>query len=161
MSGRTLLFIIIGACGWMLLGSGIAAAQQAVLERDAQLRVAPQTGAAVVAELKAGTSAEVITQKGPWVNLRTPSGTGWTNSYNVRFLSAGAQPAPKSAPSSAARRSITPTIGIRGLDEEDLKNARFDDAQMNLLDQYAASRQDAENAARASGLTRSRVDYFQ
>jgi hypothetical protein len=58
-------------------------------------------------------------------------------------------------------RRVTATIGIRGLDEEDMRGARFDAAQMKLLDQYAASRQDAAGGARDAGLTATRVDYFK
>ncbi len=163
MHGRKLLFVFFCMCGVFLPGCGGALAQQrAVVERNAQLLAAPQSGATVVGPLRQGTSAEVIVQKGTWVNLKTDAGTGWTNSYNVRFLSADAA-APKAGITAApARRAaITSTIGIRGLDEEDLRSARFDEAQMSLLDRYAASRQDAEAAARASGLNRARVEYFQ
>ena len=163
MAGRKQVSMLFWVCGVFLWVCGAAFAQQrAIVERDAQLRAAPQNGAAVVGALKQGTSVEVIVQKGIWVNLKTGSGTGWTNSYNVRFLSASepaSRPSVRAAPS--RRTTITSTIGIRGLDEEDLRAAHFDDSQMSLLDQYASTRQDAETAARASGLTRARVEYFQ
>ena len=165
MSGVRLLFTFLYACCLFAVGCGQASAQeQAVLERDAALLTEPRNGAPVVAQLKQGTSGEVIARKGAWVNLRTASGTGWLFSFNVRFQAPGS-----SAPSAGARppvvatqpRRVTATIGIRGLDEEDMKGARFDAAQMRLLDQYAASRQDAANAARESGLTAARVEYFR
>ena len=58
------------------------------------------------------------------------------------------------------RLNVTSTIGIRGLDEEDLKRANFDAQQMSLLERYAASKADGENAARASGLAAVRLEYF-
>ena len=167
MSGVRLLFTFLYACGLVALGCGQASAQeQAVLERDAALLTEPRSGAAVVAQLKQGTSAEVIARKGAWVNLTTASGTGWLFSFNVRFLAPGSAPPtagskPPVVATPAPPRRVTATIGIRGLDEEDMKGARFDAAQMRLLDQYAASRQDAANAARDSGLTAARVEYFR
>jgi hypothetical protein len=163
MSGRKLHFTLFAACWVFFLGCSAAAAQeQAVVERDVPLLAAPQSGAAVVTQLKVGTSAEVLARKGPWVNLRTAGGTGWTNSFNVRFLGADASPGrPTPTVTAPARKGgITATIGIRGLDEEDFRNAHYDDAQMRLLDSYAASKQDGEAVAAASGLSAARVDYF-
>ena len=165
MSGLRLLFTFFCACGVIVFAIGQASAQeQAVLERDAALLSEPRNGAPVVAQLKQGASGEVIARKGAWVNLRTASGSGWLFSFNVRFQAAGT-PAGAAKPSVAApparRGPITATIGIRGLDEEDMRQARFDPAQMRLLDQYAASRQDSEQAARASGLAPARVEYFK
>jgi hypothetical protein len=165
MSGLRLLTFLFSCCVYAV-GVGQASAQeQAVLERDAALLAEPRNGAPVVAQLKQGTSGEVIARKAAWVNLRTASGTGWLFSFNVRVL------APGSAPAAGAKVPVpvvrtptsrtTATIGIRGLDEEDMRGARFDAAQMRLLDQYAASRQDAEKTARANGLTPARVEYFK
>jgi hypothetical protein len=166
MSGPRLLFTFLYACCLFAVGCGQASAQeQAVLERDAALLTEPRNGAPAVAQLKQGTSAEVIARKGAWVNLRTASGTGWLFSFNVRFQAAGSAPAPGAKPAIGAAPArptrVTPTIGIRGLDEEDMRQARFDASQMSLLDQYAATRQDAERAARASGLAPARVEYFK
>lgn len=165
MSGVRLLFTFLYACCLVAVGCGQASAQeQAVLERDAALLTEPRNGAPVAAQLKQGTSAEVIARKGAWVNLRTAAGTGWLFSFNVRFLAPGSAPAAAVKPpvvAAAPARRVTPTIGIRGLDAEDLKAARYNDAQMRLLDSYAASRQDAESAAQATGLAPARVDYLR
>jgi hypothetical protein len=42
------------------------------------------------------------------------------------------------------RVNVTATIGIRGLDEEDLKQARLDAGQLQELDGFAASLEQAE-----------------
>jgi hypothetical protein len=168
MSGPRLLFTFLYACCVLAVWCGQASAQeQAVLERDAALLTEPRNGAPVVAQLKQGTSAEVIARKGAWVNLKTAAGTGWLFSFNVRFQAPGSAAAPASAgarpPTTVATqpRRVTATIGIRGLDAEDLKAAHYDEAQMRLLDGYAASKQDAEARASSSGLSASRVDYLK
>jgi hypothetical protein len=61
----------------------------------------------------------------------------------------------------APPRRVTATIGIRGLDAVDLKSARYNEAQMTLLDSYAASKGDAESAAQSTGLTPARVEYLK
>src|SRR5688572_5909481 len=165
MSAVRLLFTFFFAGCLLAFGGGHASAQeQAVLERDAALLTEPRNGAPVVAQLKQGASGEVIARKGAWVNLRTPSGSGWLFSFNVRFQAPGTAGAPAArapAPVASGPRRVTATIGIRGLDEEDMRQARFDASQMRLLDQYAASKQDAANAARDSGLAPARVEYFK
>jgi hypothetical protein len=166
MSGLRLLSTFLFSCCVFAVGVGQASAQeQAVLERDAELLAEPRNGAPVVARLKQGTSGEVIARKTTWVNLRTASGTGWLFSFNLRVLAPGTAPAaggrvPVPVVRTPTART-TATIGIRGLDEEDMRGARFDAAQVRLLDQYAASRQDAERAARDTGLTPARVEYFR
>ena len=45
-------------------------------------------------------------------------------------------------------------------DAEDIRRASVDPQQLNLLDSYAVSKRDAEDAARASGLDAVRVEYF-
>jgi hypothetical protein len=61
---------------------------------------------------------------------------------------------------SRANPQITSTIGIRGLDKDDLRQASFSADQMRLLDQYAASREAAQSRARDAGLDPARVDYL-
>lgn len=136
-----------------------AAAEQVVVEKDSPLYESPQTSAKVVAQVKRGMTGESIAQKGQWVNVKTAAGTGWLFTFNVRFITPGSAPAAK-APIFAPRSKVTATIGIRGLEAEDLKNASVDPQQLNLLDSYVASKQDAETAARASGLAPARVDYL-
>ena len=162
MRGLRLLVTFLFACCAFAAGGFAHAQEQAVLERDAALLSEPRNGAPVVAQLKQGTPAEVIARKGAWVNLKTASGSGWLFSFNVRFVAAGAAPSKPAVAAAPARRGpVTPTIGIRGLEAEDLKQARYNDAEMRLLDGYAVSKQDAAAAAQSSGLAPSRVEYLK
>lgn len=145
-------------------GINLAAAESVVVDRESPLLESPSGGAAVVAQLPQGTAGELIGRKGAWLNLKTAAGTGWVMSFNVRF--GGGAAASRSSGSSglgnllAPKRTTTATIGIRGLEAEDLKSARVDAQQVRSLDKYAASREEAEQAAQASGLGAVKVDYF-
>jgi hypothetical protein len=145
-------------------GISVTAAESVIVQRDSQLLESPAAGTAVVAQLPQGTAGELLGRKGAWLNLKTAAGTGWVMSFNVRF--GGGAAASGSSGSSglgnllAPKRTTTATIGIRGLEAEDLKSARVDAQQVRLLDQYAASRDEAEAAAQASGLGAVKVDYF-
>ena len=156
---------------WLLLLLFLAwpafAAEQVTVERDSPLYAEPRADASQVTQLKQGTVAEVLSRNGAWLNLKTGAATGWTYTFNVRFPSqAGGQSTGSSstlgrlfAPRSTSV-ATTSTIGIRGLDETDLRQATFNPDQMRLLDEYAANRESAQSQAAEGGLTPARIDYL-
>ena len=150
-----------------LLVAASAAAQQVTLERNSALYAEPRLDSSQVTQLKLGATGEVIGKQGAWLNLRTPGGSGWLFSFNVRFQSKQAGAGDSGAGSAAGRLfgprrsvSVTSTIGIRGIEEEDLKQASFNADQMKLLDGYVATEQVAERSARATGLAPVNVEYM-
>lgn len=142
-----------------------AAAQQVTLERDSPLYAEPRLESAQVTQLKQGAGGEVVGKQGAWLNLKTPAGTGWLFSFNVRFQT---QKAEGGAGGSALGRmfgprrnvNVTSTIGVRGLDEQDLRQASFNSGQMKQFDDFAVTRPVAEDAARATGLEPVQVEYL-
>ena len=149
------LLVLLCAC------RAAGAAESAVVSYDADLLAEPRSGAAVVTRLKPGMTGEVLARKGAWVNLRMAEGaTGWVNSFNVSSARPSAPAASAPAQILAPRAKTTATIGIRGLEAEDIRRASVDPQQLNLLDKYAVSKRDAEQAARASGLDAVRVEYL-
>ena len=151
----------------ILLAAAPAAAQQVTLERDSALYAEPRLDAFQVTQLKLGATGEVIGKQGAWLNLKTAGGSGWLFSFNVRFQSQQASAGDSGASSTAGRLfgprrsvSVTSTIGIRGIEEEDLKQASFSADQMKRLESYAATKQVAERRARATGLAPVSVEYM-
>ena len=160
------LLRLIHALVVLLLIALPAAAQQVTLERDSPLYAEPRLEAAQVTQMKQGATGEVIGKEGAWLNLKTAGGSGWLFSFNVRFQ--GQKAGGGDGGGSALGRvfgpkqnvNVTASIGIRGLDEQDLKQASFNDAQIKLLDSYTASKQTAEDGARATGLSPVSVEYL-
>jgi hypothetical protein len=157
--------LLIPLLGFAFLAALPAAAQQVTLERDSPLYAEPRLESAQVTQLKQGAGGEVVGKQGAWLNVKTPAGTGWLFSFNVRFQS---QKAEGGEGSSALGRmfgprrnvNVTSTIGVRGLDEQDLRQASFSADQMKLFDDYVATRQAAEDTARATGLAPVQVEYL-
>lgn len=150
-----------------LAAAGTAAAQQVTLERDSPLYSEPRLESAPVAQLKQGATGDVLGKQGGWLNLKTPAGTGWLFTFNVRFPSQKADTGDTGSGAALGRvfgprrsSSVTSGIGIRGLDEEDLKQAAFNAGQMKLLDGYATTKDAAEQGARGTGLAPAKVDYL-
>ena len=148
------------------------AAEPVTVERDSALRTEPHTDAEVVGQLAIGATADALARRGAWVQVRSGAATGWLYSFNVRFgtVESAASEAPQRTESMSLlgrlfgprqRGSVASTIGIRGLDEEDLKQARFDERQMQTLESYAASRQQAEAHAGGAGLSAVTVEYLK
>lgn len=159
-----------GLAGMLLVLAATAFAEPVTVERDSVLRAEPRTDAGVVANLAKGASADAVARQGAWVQVKAGAATGWLYSFNVRFgaiapgSGAGAGSGSGSAPGSVfgprQRVNVTATIGIRGLDEEDLKQAHFDAGQMQQLDGYAASGEQATAHAGSAGLNAGKVDYL-
>lgn len=143
-----------------------AAAEPVTLERDSVLRAEARTDAAVVTNLAKGATGDAVARQGAWVQIKSGAVTGWLYSFNVRF--GAANPGGSAGTGSALGRvfgprqqvNVTATIGIRGLGEEDLKQAHFDESQMRQLDGHAASREQAAAQAGNSGLSAVRVEYL-
>ena len=116
------------------LASACAAAQQVTISKNSPLLAEPRADAAVVAQVKEGTQAEVVAKQGAWVQVKSAAGTGWLFAFNVSYGSAGAAAAGAAA---SQKRGTTATIGIRGLEKDDMKNATFDQKQLDALDGFA------------------------
>lgn len=160
-----------------VLGAGIlfvtvaAAAEQVTIERESQLYSEPRLDASRGEVLAQGTLAEVIGKSGAWLNVKAPAATGWMFSFNARFIVklSGTGPASSGGEESAIGRivgpgrgvNVTSTIGVRGLDTEDLKQARFSAEQIKQLDSYVVSKDAAEARARGKGLAPVQVDILQ
>lgn len=165
MSARRLFRAVM----WCLMAAvvPVAMAEPVSLQRDSALRAQPSTDAAVVTNLPAGTNGEALARQGVWVQVKSGDATGWLYSFNLRFGASGA-PGGESGGGAVLGRvigtrqplNVTATLGIRGLEEEDLKQARFDGQQLQQLDGFAASREQAEAHAAESGLSASRVEYL-
>lgn len=162
---RVFRLLLAAAC--LAGGSAAAQQQQVTLERDSPLYAEPRLDATQVTQLKLGATGEVIGKQGAWLNLKTAGGAGWLFSFNVRFQSQPVAAGDSGAGSAAGRLfgprrsvSVTSTIGIRGIEEEDLKQASFNAEQMKLLDGYVATKEAAERGARASGLAPVSVEYM-
>ncbi len=145
-----------------------AVAEPVTVERDSVLRAEPRIDAGVAGNLAKGATGDAVARQGAWVQVKSGTATGWLYSFNVRFGAMGTAGSSGGGGGSALGRvfgprqqvNVTATIGIRGLDEEDLKQAHFDESQMRQLDGYAASREQAAAQAGESGLSAVKVEYF-
>lgn len=147
--------------------AAMAAAEPVTVERDSVVRAEPRADSTVVTNLARGATGEAVARQGAWVQIKSGTMTGWLYSFNVRFGAAVGASDGAGGGSVFGRLfgprqnvNVTATIGIRGLEEEDLKQARFDGGQIQALDGFAAGRDQAQAHAGRAGLSAVRVDYL-
>ena len=147
------------------LAAATAIAEPVVVDRDSTLHSKPDANAPVVANLKRGTTGDATARQGPFVNLKTSAGTGWILSFNVRYGGGGTSGVDVSGVGNRVlgpqqKLNVTSTIGIRGIEKEDLQKAQFDAQQMALLEKYRASDAAAKAAAAGHGLRATEINYL-
>ena len=149
----------------LLLAPLAALAEPASVIRSTELKQEPATDAATVATLPENTAVEAFERKGGWTRVKGAPGEGWVRMLALRF---GAAPQPGATGLTqllnVARTGTSGTevtTGVRGLDAEQLANARPNPAELAKLQKFAADRDAAEKFARQGKLAAQPVDYPQ
>ena len=151
-------FLLLAWPAWSASGSMI---------RDDQLRAAASTTAAVTAQVPRGASVEVLARQGGWVQIRVSGRTGWVRMLSVRSTEAAQRDVGGELAGvigmgtrQADTGRVVSVAGVRGLNEQDLKAARFNAQELERLDRYVVSRAEAQSFAREGGLAARSIDYL-
>lgn len=147
---------------WLLLGASLIApsihAAPGTLLRDESLRSQPSATASVAAQVSRGTSVEIVTRRGGWLQIKTARAQGWVRLLSVRAGQGGSGGAGLGDVVGVATRRSDPSrvvsvAGVRGLTEDQLRQARFDADELSRLDSHSASLSQGRSHASRSGLT--------
>jgi len=135
-----------------------AANQVGTLTGAAELRSTPFADGKALKTLPKGASVEVIKRIGGWYQVKAAGSDGWVRMWLVRFSTqATGKDAMKQnvAVLQSGRSSstyTTATTGVRGLSEEDLKNATPNPKAVAALEQLAVTPDDARGFAKKGAL---------
>ncbi|MEW5788643.1 MAG: SH3 domain-containing protein [Pseudomonadota bacterium] len=135
-----------------------AATGSSMLKQD-DLRAGPDANARILARLAQGQGVKVLASQGGWTQVSAAGQTGWVRVLSVRSPAGGVGLGEVVAPREAGK--VVAVAGVRGLDEEDLRAARFDGGELRRLDGYALDREEAERFARAAGLLPRTMPYLK
>lgn len=142
------------------------AGESGVVIKADELKAEPFRDAKKVGALAAGDQVDIVKKDGGWLNVKSAKGKGWVRMLSIRR---GAAPAKSAAGASglsslasgrAGTGKVVATTGIRGLNEEELKAAKYDEAEVKLAESYATSRADAKKFADKGKLKVQKVDYI-
>ena len=164
----------------ILLASPCHADERTTTNRQTELRESPSAGAKRVASLLADADIVVIQRQSGWVRVETAGRAGWIPAAHIKSQITIVEASPKpaggflswftavlssdrsrsSTGSSAANRTRTATIGIRGLGEDGANAAKSNSEELQKLKLYSVSRTEAEEFAQNAALVQANVAYI-
>ncbi|MDD2914391.1 MAG: SH3 domain-containing protein [Gallionella sp.] len=149
----------------LLLSSALHAAESGTALKGDELKAEPFRDAKTVAKLASGDKVDILKKDGGWLQVKSAKGKGW-----VRMLSIRKGDARKSgsntggllalASGRAGTGKVVATTGIRGLNEEELKAAKFNEVELKRAESYASSKPAAAKFAAQGKLVARPFDYL-
>ena len=161
---RTLAAVLLAALAGLAALPGQAAERATVL-RATDLKAKPFLDADNLIKLPERAALEVMARQGPWMQVRYHGKQGYVRMLQVRLdvdetVSARAPAAAPTVSRPSSSASPTVTTGVRGFDEQALKDAEPNPEQFKLMASFAVSAQQAVQFAEKSPLTARKVPYF-
>lgn len=149
-----------------LLFPALALAAPATVIRAVELKQSPATDAATLASLAEQSKVEVLERKGGWTRVKTEAGAeGWVRMLALRYAATGEATQGDTGIVqllNVARTGTSGTqvaTGVRGLDPEQLKNAKPNPGELERMQSYRASPDAAAAFAESGRLQSKKVDY--
>lgn len=137
------------------------------------LKIEPFIDASTISNLPAQTTVIVLKRQGGWVNVTPSAGiNGWLKMTAIK-LTDGTLRLKKSGDSGlgallnigrksrTASNGVMVTTGIRGLSEEELKNAQPNLQALANMDAFASNQSASEKFARQAKLKNQQIDYLK
>lgn len=161
---RKILFLAI--CLMLPLGAGTAQAQDKGVALKADKLVAePFADAKQVGSLAKGDAVTILKKTGGWYQVKGKGPQGWVRMLSVRRGEAGKSSAAKDVAAISTGRTgtgqIVSTTGVRGLSEEELKAAKYDEKELMKAESFVVSKADAGKFAQKGKLLARAVNYLE
>lgn len=139
-----------------------AAATSGTVLRNEKLYSQPSATAKVAASVPKGASVTILAKQGGWLRVTAGKNTGWIRLLSVRAGAGGLGGAGIGDVVGAATTRSDPSrvvavAGLRGLSDEELKQARFNADELTRLENHAVSAAQARAHASQSGLATANV----
>jgi len=155
---------------WMFLLAFVTPlfAEPGYVIRSSDLMDEPYRDASSLVELEEGTPVEILKRKGGWLKVESKGKTGWVRMSKIRKGKAAGQPAAGSeakgvldlASGRAGSGNVVSATGVRGLSEEELKEAKFDAREVNKLESFTVSEKNAVRFAKAGKLVSRELEFI-
>lgn len=164
---RLLLAVLLAATATLA-----AAQEQAFTNRATELKDKAAADGRTLATLPENTSVKVLQRAGGWTRIDANAQSGWVRAFHLRFPAAVETSGSASSGGALsgltgalfgrpkAQQTTIATTGIRGLSEEDFKNASPDPAALQRLQSYRVDRASAERFAREAKLVSVSINYL-
>ena len=164
---RTMNRVRVWVMALGLLSLAAAAQESGVALKDDVLRVEPFADAKTVGNVAKGAQVNIVKKASGWYQVKAGKTQGWVRMLSIRRgeatkVDVGKEVGGLSALSSgrAGTGQIVSTTGVRGLSEEELKGAKFNETQLMKAQSFAASQGDAQDFAAKGKLKGRKFDYL-
>lgn len=141
-----------------------ASADSGIALKTDSLRAEPFSDAKTVGNISRDDKLEILGKKGAWLQVKSAKGTGWVRLLSVKRGEAGKSGSNADVLALANGRSgtgkVVSTTGVRGLSEEELKAAKFNEQEVSQLEGYAVTRDTAQQFASSGSLSARKLDYL-
>ncbi|MDP3678061.1 MAG: SH3 domain-containing protein [Methylotenera sp.] len=149
------LLITIFMIPMLHAGLSVAAETGSALKKD-NMRAEPYADAKISGSFNRGDSLEILKKQGAWLQVKTQKSTGWVRLLSVKRGAATTTNKTAGALAVATGRAgtgqVVSTTGVRGLSEQDLKAAKFNETEIKTLESYTLSAEQGRQFANAGNL---------
>ncbi|HWU35902.1 MAG TPA: SH3 domain-containing protein [Methylovorus sp.] len=146
-----------------LLASTLAQADSGTALKNDTLRKEPYNDAKTSGKLVRGDKVDILGKQGAWLNIKTKSASGWVRLLSVKRATGTGNQATgvlSVASGRAGTGQVVATTGVRGLTEDELKQAQFSEPEIQLMESYSVSAADSTKFAKAGGLKAIKLGYL-
>lgn len=155
-------FLIPAAALVLCVSAASAWAAPGTVLRNEKLYSQPSASAKVAGDVAKGASVNILAKQGGWLRVTSGKTTGWIRLLSVRAGAGGLGRAGLGDVVGAATTKSDPSrvvavAGLRGLNEEDLKQAKFNADELQRLEDLNVTATQARNHAGQSGLVAVKV----
>jgi uncharacterized protein YgiM (DUF1202 family) len=155
--------IVISCLGLLLASSAWAGETGSALKSDT-LRAEPYSDAKSAGSLNRGDKVDILEKKGAWLKVKAGKSTGWVRLLSIKRGEAGKSNDAAGVLSVASGRAgtgqVVSTTGVRGLNEEELKSAKFNEEEVKKMEANSISADAAKKFAASGGLQARKQDYL-
>lgn len=148
---------LIPAAVLALCAAASAWAAPGTVLRAEKLYSQPAATSKVAASVAKGAKVDILAKQGGWLKVKAGTSTGWIRLLSVRAGAGGLGGAGVGDVVGAATTRSDPSrvvavAGLRGLNEEDLRQARFNEAELARMEAVKVTPAQARSFAGQSGL---------
>jgi uncharacterized protein YgiM (DUF1202 family) len=148
----------------ILIPSIALAAETGTALKNDTLRKEPYADAKATGSIKRNGKVDILAKKGAWLQIKAGKSTGWVRLLSVKRGATGTSNEAAGVLGLASGRSgtgqVVSTTGVRGLNEEQLKSAKFNEEEVKQLEANTVSADEGKKFAVAGGLKVRKLDYL-
>jgi hypothetical protein len=151
-------FLIPATALALCMAAATALAAPGTVLRNDKLYSQPSASSKVAASVPKGASVNIISKQGGWLRVTSGRSTGWIRLLSVRagaggLGGAGLGDVVGAATTRSDSSRVVAVAGLRGLNDEDLKQAKFNGEELTRLNTWQATPAQARSFAAESGLS--------